>query len=70
MFSPTKSLLIWVAYDKRGDANGIYMDYIEEMARQRGCSKVELWTPWEGLAKTLAHRDYETKLYIVEKELQ
>ena len=69
MFSPTKSLLIWVAYDKRGDANGIYMDYIEEMARQRGCSKVELWTPWEGLAKTLAHRDYETKLYIVEKEL-
>ena len=70
MFSPTKSLLIWVAYDKRGDANEIYMDYIEEMARQRGCSKVELWTPWEGLAKTLAHRDYETKLYIVEKELQ
>lgn len=69
MFSPTKSLLIWVAYDKRGDANEMYMEYIEEMARSRGCDKVELWTPWRGLAQALSHKDYKTKLYIVEKEL-
>ena len=69
MFSPTKSLLIWVAYDKRGDANEMYMEYIEEMARSRGCDKVELWTPWRGLAQALSHKDYKTTLYIVEKEL-
>jgi hypothetical protein len=67
MFQPTKSLLIWVAYDKRGKAADKYMDYIEDMAKERGCNKVEFWTPWKGLADALSHKDYVTKQYIVEK---
>jgi len=69
MFKPTKSLLIWVAYDKRGEAANKYMDYIENMAEERGCNKVEFWTPHVGLAKALSYKGYETKLLIVEKEL-
>jgi hypothetical protein len=69
MFKPTKSLLIWVAYDKRGSAADNYMEYIENMAEARGCNKIELWTPHAGLAKTLSHKGYETKLLIVEKEI-
>jgi hypothetical protein len=69
MFKPTKSLLIWVAYDKRGSAADKYMEYIENMAEARGCNKVELWTPHSGLAKALSHKGYETKLLIVEKEI-
>ena len=69
IFKPTQSLLIWVAYDKRENANGKYMEYIEHMAEQRGCNKVEFWTPWKGLADVLSHIGYETKQYIVEKEI-
>tara|TARA_R100000951_G_scaffold28658_1_gene24631 strand:- start:2906 stop:3310 length:405 start_codon:yes stop_codon:yes gene_type:complete len=68
-FQPTKSLLIWVAYDKRDNANRKYMKYIEEMAKNRGCNKVELWTPWNGLAAVLSKQGYETKQYIVEKKI-
>ena len=68
-FRPTKSLLIWVAFDKRDNAADLYMDFIEDMARARGCNKIEFWTPWEGLADALSWRDYETKLYVVEKKL-
>ena len=69
VFQPTKSLLIWVAYDKRNNANRRYMKYIEEMAKDRGCNKVELWTPWSGLATVLSKQGYETKQYIVEKKI-
>ena len=69
MFKPTKSLLIWVAYDKRGSAADKYMEYIENMAEARGCNKIELWTPHAGIAKALSHKGYETKLLIVEKEI-
>jgi hypothetical protein len=69
IFKPTKSLLIWVAYDKRGNAASKYMDYIEDMARERNCNKIEFWTPWSGLAKALSYKGYETKLLIVEKDL-
>lgn len=69
MFKPTKSLLIWVAYDKRGSAADKYMEYIENMAEARGCNKIEFWTPHAGIAKALSHKGYETKLLIVEKEI-
>ena len=69
MFQPTKSLLIWVAYDKRGEAADKYMDYIEDMARERGCNKIEFWTPFKGLADALSHRGYQIKLYLSEKKL-
>jgi len=69
MFKPTKSLLIWVAYDKRGEAAGKYMDYIENMARERGCNKVEFWTPHSRIAEALSCKGYETKLLIVEKKI-
>jgi hypothetical protein len=69
VFQPTKSLLIWVAYDKRDNANRRYMKYIEEMAKDRGCNKVELWTPWNALATVLSKQGYETKQYIVEKKI-
>ena len=69
MFKPTKSLLIWVAYDKRGGAASKYMNYIENMAETRGCNKIEFWTPHVGIAKALSYKGYETKLLIVEKEI-
>jgi hypothetical protein len=58
-----------VAYDKRDNANRRYMKYIEEMAKDRGCNKVELWTPWNALATVLSKQGYETKQYIVEKKI-
>ena len=69
IFNNTKSLLIWLAYDKRGNAADKYMNYIENMAKQRGCNKVEFWTPWENLAKALSSKGYKTKLYLTEKEI-
>ena len=69
VFQPAKSLLIWVAYDKRGKAADIYMDYIENMARERGCTKIEFWTPYINLAHSLSSKGYKIKNYLTEKEL-
>ena len=69
VFQPFKSLLIWVAYDKRGKAADHYMDYLEQMARDKGCSKIEFWTPWQSLADALTMKGYKIPNYITEKEL-
>jgi hypothetical protein len=68
-FQPCKSLLIWVAYDKRGKAADQYMDYIEQMAREKGCNKIEFWTPWLSLAESLTMKGYKITNYITEKEI-
>ena len=69
IFNASKSLLIWIAYDKRGKAAEKYMDYIEEMAKNKGCNKIEFWTPWESLAKALGYHGYIIKNYLTEKEI-
>ena len=45
------------------------MDEVETIAEEKGCSKVEFWTPWEGLVNSLSIRGYKLKYHIVEKEI-
>ncbi len=56
VFQPTKSLLIWVAYDKRGEAADKYMDYIEDMARERGCNRKRSFLPRSAICCFLYHK--------------
>ena len=70
IFTPTKSFLIWIAYDKRGGAASKYMAHLEKMAKERGCNKIEFWTPHRRLAQALESIDYQTKLYVVEKDIK
>tara|TARA_B100001113_G_C20995768_1_gene572610 strand:+ start:216 stop:620 length:405 start_codon:yes stop_codon:yes gene_type:complete len=69
IFKPGKSLLVWIAYDDRANAAKKYMEEVEMIAETKGCSKVEFWTPWDGLVKALNARGYNLKYYIVEKEI-
>ncbi|MDB9705180.1 hypothetical protein OAA77_00760 [Gammaproteobacteria bacterium] len=68
-FNSSISLLVWIAYDVRGGAADKYMQKIESIARDKGCSRVEFWTPWAQLAEALIPKGYKTKYYIVEKDL-
>jgi len=69
IFKPGKSLLVWLAFDERADAAKKYMEEVETIAEAKGCSKLEFWTPHEGLVKALSIRGYSLKYYIVEKEI-
>ena len=69
IFKPGKSLLVWIAFDERAEAAKKYMDEVETIAEEKGCSKVEFWTPWEGLVNSLSIRGYKLKYHIVEKEI-
>ena len=58
---------MWIAFDERAEAAKKYMDEVETIAEEKGCSKVEFWTPWEGLVNSLSIRGYKLKYHIVEK---
>lgn len=68
-FESSKSLLIWVAYRAGGAGAETYMDLIEDIARSRACSKVEVWSPRPGMGKLLAGYGYSTENIVYSKRI-
>lgn len=68
-FESGKALLIWVAYREGGGGAETYMNEIQELARRRGCSKIEVWSPRNGMGRLLERYGFETENIIYTKRI-
>lgn len=69
-FEAGKALLVWIAYLEGGGGVSGYLDVIEEMARARGCKKVELWSPRKGMERLMSPQGYKIENVIFSKVIE
>lgn len=68
-FEHGKSLLVWVAYLNSGGGVPAYLPLIEEIARRRGCVKVEFWSPRIGMGRLTEKHGYAIENVIFSKRI-
>jgi hypothetical protein len=68
-FKNQKTLLLWVGYDKTGDAFRRHISDFEDLAAKRGCSAVEFWSSRKGMEKLSKRYGYSPYATIYTKVL-